>query len=297
MTVCVDVIGLVDNFFTISLTNKYLTTLLFCSFLTINFQLSAQKSSQDRVSILSGQVLSEDSLKVLESVHVSNRRTRAGAVSNENGFFSIAMLPSDTLEITSVGYLSKLYTIPDSLRGRDPFVVIKLRPKTYKLKEVIVSAYQNPVLLKRYLDNVRIKKKELPQPTIGGVKPKPKGETSTVSLGTGANGGATIDGALTGLANLFNKRAIQLRKIEKLKAIEKIVEAEKVYQRFVDSKFNEEIISEVTGLQGDRLSAFVTFCDLPQGFIYRASEYQLVEAIYQQFYLFEKTHAKNVERY
>lgn len=256
----------------------------------------ADVRAQSTVVNVSGKVIDADSLTPIPSVFIYIPSQEAGAISNENGFFSIKIKPSDTLVFTSVNYEPTYYILPDSLKKGNPFLEIRMNIRTIALDPVIVKGHLNPAAIRRYLDNVNRKKREENPPNIYRDKPqsdpitKPAGREHTVSLGTSTKpeGGAALEGVLTGLANLFNKRAQQQKRIAALLEARQNREAQEAYQDFVKSKFNEQVVAEATGLAGRQLDEFLKYCNLSDEFIYYASEYEILEAIFNRYYRFMK---------
>ena len=60
----------------------------------------------------SGMVVAEDSMTVIPGVHIYVPKGGRGAVSNQNGFFSMATLAGDSVVISSVGFKRQTFTIP-----------------------------------------------------------------------------------------------------------------------------------------------------------------------------------------
>ncbi len=245
---------------------------------------------------VSGKVIDADSLTPIASVFIYVPDMEIGTISNENGFFSISIKTTDTLVFSAVNYISKFYVLPDSLRKGSPYIEIPMVLRTIVLKEVIVKGHLNPAAVRRYLDNLNRKRREDHPPNIYRHKPHsepittPAGRKHTVSLGTSTKpeGGAALEGVLTGLANLFNKRAKQQKRIAVLLEARQNREAQEAYKDFINSKFNENVVAEATGLKGPRLDEFLRYCNLTDEFIYYATEYELIEAIFIRYYRFIK---------
>ena len=256
----------------------------------------AGADAQTRLINVSGKVIDADSLTPIPSVFIFIPGQDAGAITNENGFFSILMPSTDTLVFSSVNYESTFYVLPDSLRKGSPYIEVPMTLRTIELDEVIVKGHLNPAAVRRYLDNVNRKRKDDNPPNIYRNKPqsepktRPEGRDHTVSLGTSTKpeGGAALEGVLTGLANLFNKRAQQQKRIAALLEARQNREAQEAYQDFIDSKFNEDVVAEATGLSGAQLRDFLDYCNLSNEFIYYASEYELMEAIFDRYYRYMK---------
>ncbi len=253
-----------------------------------------QSQGQSSLIDVSGKVIDADSLTPIASVYIYVPDTEKGAITNENGFFSISINPTDTLVFSAVNYLPQVFVLPDSLKSGRPYIEIAMTLRTIELQEVVVKGHLNPEAVRRYLDNVNKKRKEENPPNIYRDKPqsepitKPAGRKQTVSLGTSTRpeGGAALEGALTGLANLFNKRAQQQKRIAALIEAQQNREAQEAYLEFINSRFNEDVVSEATGLKGTELREFLEYCNLSNEFIYYASEYELLEAIFSRYYRF-----------
>ena len=245
---------------------------------------------------ISGKVIDADSLTPIASVFIYVPDQETGAISNENGFFSIRIKTTDTLVFSAVNYLSKFYMLPDSLKRGRPYIEMPMIFRTIELKEVVVKGHLNPAAVRRYLDNLNRRRREENPANIYRNKPQsdpittPAGRKHTVSLGTSTRpeGGAALEGVLTGLANLFNKRAQQQKRIAALLEIRQNREAQEAYKDFIDSKFNEKVVAEATGLTGRRLDEFLRYCNLTNEFIYYATEYELLESIFDRYYRFIK---------
>ena len=243
---------------------------------------------------ISGKVIDADSLQPLNSVHVYVLNKEEGTITNKNGYFSLTLEVSDTLVFSAVSYQTKYYVLPDSLKRGKPYIEIALQLRTIQLKEVVVYGQLNPAAVRRYLENVNNKKREDNPPDIRRDKPTaepktvPKERKTTVGFGSSLEGGMALEGVLTGLANLFNKRAQQQKRINKLLEAQKNQEAQMIYLEFIRSKFNEEVVAEATGLQGNRLQRFIEYCNFSNEFIYSATEYELLAAIFAKLERFER---------
>ncbi|MBS1575137.1 MAG: TonB-dependent receptor plug domain-containing protein, partial [Bacteroidetes bacterium] len=71
---------------------------------------------------ISGKVLAGDSKQPLAGATITNKRSKAQAVSDANGNFSIQALPTDMLEISNVGYANKSIPASQASSGVDSAV-------------------------------------------------------------------------------------------------------------------------------------------------------------------------------
>ena len=91
-------------------------------------------------SIVKGKIVSE--IKDLEGVHIINISSIAGAVSDNEGYFSIKAKATDTLLFSAVFLERKKYVIKKEDIDNKLFLVA-INPSTEYLKEVTVTEYPN----------------------------------------------------------------------------------------------------------------------------------------------------------
>jgi TonB-linked SusC/RagA family outer membrane protein len=86
--------------------------------------------------VQTGRVHSASDSTALASVTITNKRTHQTVLSGDNGHFSIAVLPSDTLELSRVGYT------PVTVRANTgQLLVIYMQLKDPAMDEVVVVGY------------------------------------------------------------------------------------------------------------------------------------------------------------
>jgi hypothetical protein len=103
-----------------------------------------------RVIQLSGIVLgkdSRDSLIQLPGVHVYVPKAGRGAVTNALGFFSMPVIPGDSVVISSVGYVRQWYVVPNHPSEFLTIIVEMVEDVTY-LQEVEVMPFPTEEVFK-----------------------------------------------------------------------------------------------------------------------------------------------------
>jgi hypothetical protein len=115
---------------------KYITLLLFCTVLSVAFSQTQRDSS--RLIQLSGVVVSNDSLGQMPFTTVFDRNTRRGTIADYYGFFSLVVLPGDTLMFSYYGYKTSSFIVPDTLTEDRYSIVHMLFRDTINLPEVTV---------------------------------------------------------------------------------------------------------------------------------------------------------------
>jgi len=92
-------------------------------------------SSQNDREIMYG-VITNDSI-FIENVHIINKTTNKGTLSNENGEFKISVKENDTLIFSSIQYQTKRITI-NKIHIKKKIIKINLIQNTNELQEVVV---------------------------------------------------------------------------------------------------------------------------------------------------------------
>jgi hypothetical protein len=96
-------------------------------------------AQQHRLIQYSGVILSTDSAATpVPFASVYNRSIRMGAIANYQGFFTFAARVGDTIEVSSVGYLTGLVLVPDIPENQSYTAVIFLKPEIRTLPEARV---------------------------------------------------------------------------------------------------------------------------------------------------------------
>lgn len=97
-------------------------------------------SSQENRVLISGEV-KNDSIR-LENVHIINKNSQKGTISNKLGQFKISVTDKDTLMISDIQYENKIIVISqDHLLTK--FIEINLLELTNELDEVLVQQYDD----------------------------------------------------------------------------------------------------------------------------------------------------------
>ena len=87
---------------------------------------------------ISGMVVTGDSLAPLAYATVFRSRDLRGTMTDVNGFFSIPALAGDTITVSSVGYLTQAFEVPEDLELPRMNVVQPLGRDTVSLEEAFI---------------------------------------------------------------------------------------------------------------------------------------------------------------
>ena len=89
-----------------------------------------------------GYVVTADSLHPIRNTHVISKMAHCGTITDRQGKFHIQARQIDTLWVSCVGYSRRLVALDTTLTSSDT-LVIRLRPETITLREVIVLPFSN----------------------------------------------------------------------------------------------------------------------------------------------------------
>ncbi|MCB0699515.1 MAG: carboxypeptidase-like regulatory domain-containing protein [Chitinophagales bacterium] len=120
---------------------KIYSLLMFLSVL-IPYGTSAQdENEQERIVQINGVTMTADSLRALPGVVVFVKNQNRGAVSSDQGVFSIVAYKGDTLIFTSLGLRGKEVVIPEDIDGHYLSMVQLMVQDTFFLAESIIRPF------------------------------------------------------------------------------------------------------------------------------------------------------------
>lgn len=237
-------------------------------------------AQQPKPRWIEGQIISAHDSTAIAFAHVYNKNSQKGVASNVEGKYRIMAKAGDSLEFRMIGYMDTTLTFA---QAKAMHYIIPLWERTYRLRQVNVRAN-------------RFKEPFAPaepskDPYVGyrSVKPSGRGAQEQKIGAAPVEGGVAVTGAITALANKFNKKEQQRVRIRQLKEQDQL---KKYYKALFEFWFDKEIVAEITGLQGNELNKFIKFCKPSLQFLEEATEYEVITAIqkYHRQYL-------NIHRY
>ncbi len=121
-------------------------------------------NAQEKRNLLSGVVLLEKEL--VKDVHVINKNTNKGTISNVNGIFNIDVKIGDSLFFSHINLQEKLIIISKTII-KEKKLTLKLKEKTYNLEEITLQDtrsifYVDPEILTNNAPIVNAKTLNLP---------------------------------------------------------------------------------------------------------------------------------------
>lgn len=252
-------------------------------FLLISISVFSQTDSL-KVITLKGQVIDEESKKVLSAAHILNLNTVVGTITNEKGFFAIPTKVNDTILVSFLGHSSiKLKITNDLLKGNE--LEIGLFEKAEEIREVVIKSTKLIGVLEVDVKQVpqdkytRIHINGLPQTYEVG-KPTPKDFTSPV---------AAIFQPVDFLYTLFGKKPKQLRKLQKLKSEDNL-------RKMLSGNFDREVMMEYLEMDKNELEELLSDCNYSSYFRKKASDLQIIEAVLDCYENYKALKKGKIER-
>lgn len=192
----------------------------------------AQNDSLEKT--LDGWVLDGNSKETVPGVHVINKRSLQGTITDENGYFEIELQKGDSIIFSNIAY-KYFYFIYENDSINLSEVIVAMEEQNYLLAEVSVFSYE---LTTNKPKEIRLKKPNIP--ANREIK-----DPEIIKAG--------IDNPAEYLYNLFGSKPKQLRKLAQLKA-------EDAYREKLEESNNRSAVMRMTGLSRQELEAFMFYC-------------------------------------
>ncbi len=233
-------------------------TVLILFLIQITPVLYAQQNSEQHIF---GKILDDETKVAVPGVHILNKNSNQGTVSDIDGNFALKMSVGDSLLISSVAYQPHLLIFTDSIEFSQDKIIISIQPATIELAPVKVFAYKSAREFKNAVIALELPEETTTSLVIPGYYYGPKKEVKT---GFGS--------PISFLVGKFGKKAKQEKKFKAAKERD-------AYRNLISSKYNKEIVEKITGLKAEALKEFMDQCTLSDSFIENANEYDIIVAI------------------
>ena len=228
-------------------------------FYFIAFSLYAQ-DDQGKKIILSGEIISTEENEAIPFVHIINKSSNKGTVSDADGKFKIPMNENDTLIFSAMGFDKYHFSLNKKPDNNQVFVKIELNTSTMELKPVEVFAYKDAESFKEAILEYELPE-ENEQVKIPGSYEGPRKEVKPSPLNP-----------VSFLAYAFSKEAKEKRKLAE-------VQQNSVSGYEIRKKY--EFLEEITGLQEKKLDQFLEYCEITFRMVKSSSEYELAIVVNQ----------------
>ncbi|MFT4032716.1 MAG: hypothetical protein QM669_09880 [Siphonobacter sp.] len=202
---------------------------------------------------ITGVALNDSTLKPINLAKIVNLRTQDVTRTNKSGTFLLMARTGDLLRLTCT--TCEETTIVVDSTGNDTAIRVRQFGFTgdgTTLNEVEVVGKSEAELKHEIEETLKAPaaRKNLSTDQVLGMA------TSPISL----------------LYELFSKRAKGLRQLA-------VFQQEDRKHKLAETRYNESFVSQVTKLEGAELERFMKFCPVPDDFVLRASEYDLIQKV------------------
>jgi hypothetical protein len=221
----------------------------------------AQKSDENSLSLLKGQILNmEDETPVSKAI-VSNQRTKETVTANMKGYFTINALNTDSLEVSALGFSKQTISIPSNYNNSN-ILIIYASIFRFLLPDVNVNgSYQKPILKVEKIEVSPYFRKEF-------MREKPAEEKA-------------YQNQISFLkVPLYGKEQPSRKSRNVLKADKKWATVSKIY--------NVELVRELTGLNATEADIFMMFLNSKQLFNKMTTKENASFIILEQFTIYRK---------
>lgn len=209
---------------------------------------------------LSGWTVDLSEEAAITGVHVVNKTTHQGTVSDDKGWFEIALQWGDTVVFSNISYKYYYFVYRDSASALQG-VLIPMEEQNYLLNEVSIFSYK--------LSSNKDVEMKIKEPLYPSNKELRDGNIIRASVANPAEF----------LYNLFGSKPRQLRMLAQLRA-------EDAYRDKLQESNNRESVINLTGLSKAELEAFMFYCKYSPVHMKAMSDYDFllsVQYCYHQY--------------
>ncbi len=225
----------------------------------------SQNKDYKKIVTLKGKIESLETLKAVAFAHIIDINNRSVTVSDTLGIFSLTVLKGDTLRISSIGFEPYLLSLADSVvEGDDFYVKIEMLTRSYNLSEIDVYRMRWAEFEFEFM-NASVVSNETGEKIKQLVFNKELAE-DLQHLKLSQSFGVLL---------AFDMPSWKSRSRNKVNQMEE----EDNLQKLIDAKYNEELVSKITGLNGQALKSFINFCKLDPIYIINSTDYEIVSRV------------------
>jgi hypothetical protein len=229
---------------------------------------NAQKNNA--VFLFSCSIIDSETHKPVSYCYIHNESKRKNCVADLSSICQFSASVGDTLVFQAIGYLGRTYIIKNS----DTLpIIITMDAFVYEIEKITINIPQNYAALKQgileYNPNENRLMPELPQynPYIRPILL----DTNIIN-----DNEFRIFHPVSGFYYKYSK-------IEKSKRKVRDLQEQELRQNSVDEKYSRELVTRITGFQGEELINFLGYCNFSFNYLYTSTPLEIVESIHQKY--------------
>jgi len=221
---------------------------------------------------LTGRVLSEKTGKPIRYATIINLKKSKVTACDSLGYFNMTVLNDDVLKINALGFEKEYISFIDKKINPAEIIIIKMKEKTYKIGKVNIFE-------ERWKDFVF----EFTHSEIEKDETKERIEKWFYTLVDPKELAILTASAAIGIPiNYKTKADKQKIKVEELKR--KAAE-----NAIIESKYNPDLVSELTGLNKTEAIKFMRFCNFNRSYLLQANDYDIIISVNNKYENYIKT--------
>jgi len=202
----------------------------------------------------------------LTNFMIVNLRTQNGIFGKADGTFSVDIRRSDTLVVAVTGYEFRKFCYRDSAQRHDFNLLVALREKLVKLPEVRILAPRDLASIEKDIQKLGYNKKDY---EISGIN--------------------AIESPITFLYEEFSR-------IERLRRHNAQLVNDDKRRQLLKELLARFVADDIIALNNSDFDRFVDFCNVPEDFMKRATQYEFMTYIKNRYELFSEMHDYYRER-
>jgi len=244
------------------LKKQFTVLLLFTSIFNINIVHSQhidKLSDSSKVYTFQGKVIDDENNPIVFA-HVLNKKRKIATITDSLGYFKIMVVNKDSVKISAIGFFTKSIFIYFKSNKDTAVQIIRMSKKTYDIATVNIYELRWQVFKSEFMEEKVEEDKTAERISNWMANLLPAGELKMIYNST----------MKPGFAINWKTKDEKKRK--------KVAELEKKYQ-LIAPKFNDKMVTQLTGLQGNDIYLFMQFCNFKEDFLIQSTEYEIMEKI------------------
>ncbi len=226
-------------------------------------------------SVFKGIVMDIQNAQPLGNVCVHNISTGMATFSNKSGHFALYVKSYDTLVITHVGYAMENLILSDSMLRSEGRCTIGLTMKSVMLKEFVFYALKPyPIFLE-----------DVSKDAVAMEAPITLTEMEKADATASLSPAMLTVHPFTYLYETFSRSAKMNRLYAYLSNHEEEVSN-------LNTKFNAEMVSKITGYEGVELEDFLNYCSFSYYTLIQSSEAEIMEMVLKKKEEYQKEYGR-----
>ena len=229
---------------------------------------NAQENKDSTIYIFKGKIVNEEGNPV-SFAHIIDLRRGHATVSDTAGRFHLPVKRSDSIRISAIGYQIKFVSLRKYIPVKDSIkLTIVLKKKIYDLAEVDIYQIRWQVFKAEFMEEEPEEDETAENIKIWMNSLFPEGELRML-----------YQSGRVGFTIPYTSKDEKQRK--------RVNEMERKFH-IIQPKFNDKLITELTGLEGEDIKDFIDYCNFQEGFLLYATEYEIAEAIQKKWEQYQK---------